>query len=473
VKDPTALTLRQAAAAIAQGELHAEALVEACLDRVERLQPVLNCFISVTGERARQQAREADAAVKAGRALGPLHGVPLAHKDMFYRAGRVSTCGSKLCKDRIADVTAAVHERLDAAGAVDLGRLNMSEFAAGPTGHNQAFGHCRNPWNPAHVTGGSSSGSGAAVAARQVFGSLGSDTGGSVRLPAAMCGITGLKPTYGLVSRHGIMPRCWSLDVVGPLARTALDCAMLLQVVAGPDARDPTTIGHEIPDYVALANRSVEGMRIGVPTNAVFADVDSGVKAALEESVRVLKDLGAKIVDVELPDTRVIYGLTNLVNKAEAATIHARWVRTRRDEYSLSAVNRFEAGFHIPATLYLDAVRVRGRLLAEFVERAFRSVDVVHMPVLGIPVPTIEATEIHSTADVPQLMERITRHTRWLNYLGLPGLSVPCGFTPGRLPVAFQLMGRPFSEARLLALAHAYQSCTPWHRADPREHLRA
>ena len=206
MKDPTALTLREAAAAIAQGTLSAEALVEACLDRVERLQPTLNCFISVTAERARQHAREADAAVKAGRALGPLHGVPLAHKDMFYRAGEVCTCGSKIRRDFVPDHTATVLRRFDAAGAIEIGHLNMAEFAMGPTGHNEHYGRCRNPWNPDHITGGSSSGSGAAVAAALVFGALGSDTGGSVRLPAAACGVVGIKPTLGRVSRYGTMP---------------------------------------------------------------------------------------------------------------------------------------------------------------------------------------------------------------------------------------------------------------------------
>jgi aspartyl-tRNA(Asn)/glutamyl-tRNA(Gln) amidotransferase subunit A len=299
------------------------------------------------------------------------------------------------------------------------------------------------------------------------FASLGSDTGGSIRLPAAMCGVTGLKPTHGLVSRHGVMPRCWSLDVVGPLARTAEDCALLLQVVAGPDGNDPVTAGHAVPDYRAAVARDVAGMRIGVPTNPVFADIDPAVEKALAESLRVLRSLGAEVIEVELPDPRLTYALTNIVNKAEAATIHGRWYRTRRNDYGLSAVNRFEAGYQIPATQYLDAVRLRARMLADFVDRVFTRVDVVHMPVLGVPVPTIDETQIRSTAKVPQLMERITRFTRWVNYLGLPALSVPGGFTPNGLPVGVQLMGRPFAEARLLALGRAYQSITSWHTMIP------
>jgi aspartyl-tRNA(Asn)/glutamyl-tRNA(Gln) amidotransferase subunit A len=461
------LSLAAASAALSAREVSSVELTSACLAAIERTDRSINSFISVEADDALAQAVQCDRDLAAGRRRGALHGIPLAHKDMFYRAGKVSSCGSALCRDRQATVTATVHERLAAAGAVHLGTLNMSEFAAGPTGHNTHFGHCRNPWNTAHVSGGSSSGSAAAVAARLAFGSLGSDTGGSIRLPAAMCGVVGLKPTYGLVSRHGVMPRCWSLDAVGPLARTVEDCALLLQAVAGHDAQDRTTQAHAVPDYAAALQGAIRGMKIGVPTNAMFGEVDRDVHAQLNASLRVLEALGARMQPVTLPEPSVIYALTNLVNKAEAATIHARWVRSRRDEYSLSAVNRFEAGFHVPATHYLDALRLRARILADFVARVFTDVDAVHMPVLGIRVPTVEATEIRDTVGVPQLMERITRHTRWVNYLGLPALSVPCGFTADGLPSAFQLLGRPFSEARLLRIGHAYQQATDWHRREP------
>ncbi len=247
--DPATLTLREAASAIAQGRLHAEALVEACLDRIERWQPALNCFIRITAEAARKQARAADRAVKAGHPLPPLHGVPLAHKDMFYRAGEICTCGAKIRADFIPDHTATVLSRLDAAGGIELGRLNMAEFAIGPTGHNDHFGRCRNPWNLEHITGGSSSGSGAAVAAGLVFGALGSDTGGSVRLPAAACGVVGIKPTLGRVSRYGAMPLSYSFDCIGVLARSVGDCARLLSVIAGADANDGMSSSRPVPDY--------------------------------------------------------------------------------------------------------------------------------------------------------------------------------------------------------------------------------
>jgi aspartyl-tRNA(Asn)/glutamyl-tRNA(Gln) amidotransferase subunit A len=465
--DIISLSLCDVGAAIKRRELSSVEVTRACLEASEKWQSRINCFISIDGEAALMAARVADNELAKGFWRGPLHGVPMAHKDMFYRKGNVSTCGSKICARMIADRTATVHERLDTAGAVYLGGLNMSEFAAGPTGHNEYFGHCRNPWNSAHVSGGSSSGSGAAVAARLVFGSMGSDTGGSIRLPAAMCGVVGLKPTYGLISRYGIMPRCWSLDVVGPLARTVKDCAVITRAVAGQDERDPTSASHPVPDYESGLNGNLSGLRIGVPDDHSFGEIDSGVKSALEESRRKLELLGAQIVEIELPDTRLLYSLTNVVNKVEAATIHAKWIRTRREDYSLSAINRMEAGFYISATHYLDAVRSRGKMLAQFVDSVFVKVDAVHMPVLSIVVPTIEETEIRTTDKVPELIERITRFTRWVNYLGLPALSVPCGFTENGLPVSFQLLGRPFSESLLFRVGDAFQRLTDWHLCAP------
>lgn len=465
--DIRALTLAELSAALRARKISSVEATHACLAQIEAHQLRVNCFISREPEAVLRQAHQADREIAGGTWRGPLHGVPLAHKDMFYRKGKISTCGAAIYRNHVATVTSTIQERFSAAGALYLGGLNMSEFAAGPTGHNDYFGHCHNPWNTAYVSGGSSSGSGAAVAARMAYGAMGSDTGGSIRLPAAACGVVGLKPTYGLVSRYGAMPRCWSLDVMGPLARTAEDCALLLQAVAGRDERDATTSAHAVPDYCAALQGGARGVRIGVPTNALFAQASAPVRDALAASLDELEVLGAQAESVKLPDPGVIYALTNVVNKAEAAAIHARWVRTRRDEYSLSAVNRVEAGFHIPATHYLDALRLRGRLLAEFVARVFGQVDVVHMPVLGVPVPTMEETQIRTTARVPELMERLTRYTRWANYLGLPALSVPCGFTANGLPVAFQLLGRPFSEPKLLRIAHTYQQATDWHKREP------
>jgi aspartyl-tRNA(Asn)/glutamyl-tRNA(Gln) amidotransferase subunit A len=463
VKDPTALTLREAAAAIAQGKLSAEALVEACLDRAERLQPALNCFIRITAEKASQRAREADAAVKAGRALGTLHGVPLAHKDMFYRAGEVCTCGSKIRRDFVPDHTATVLTRLDAAGAIEIGHLNMAEFAMGPTGHNEHFGRCCNPWNPDYITGGSSSGSGAAVAAALVFGALGSDTGGSVRLPAAACGVVGIKPTPGRVSRYGTMPLSQSLDCIGVLARSVGDCARLLSLIAGADERDGMTSRRPVSDYErglqeAAQPGALSGVRIGVPNRYYFDDIHPEVAELIARSRRVLESRGAKIVDVPVGDHSALNDLSNAVLWPEAAGLHMEWLRERPHDYAKQSRARLLVGLGVPATLYGEALRARATLLVEILRETFSKCDVLHVPVLKRPVPTAAETDVGGGAAMQQVLGEIVANTRPFNFLGLPGLSVPTGLTANGLPQAMQLVGRPFREDLLFRIGATYEA---------------
>jgi aspartyl-tRNA(Asn)/glutamyl-tRNA(Gln) amidotransferase subunit A len=465
VTDPAALSLRAVAANIAQGTLRAEAVVEACLDRVERLQPALNCFIRVTAEGARAKARAADAAVKAGQPLGPLHGVPLAHKDMFYRAGEVCSCGSKIRADFAPDQTATVLTRLDAAGGVELGRLNMAEFAMGPTGHNEHFGRCRNPWNPDHITGGSSSGSGAAVAASLVFGALGSDTGGSVRLPAAACGVVGIKPTLGRVSRYGTMPLSHSLDCIGVLARTVGDCARLLTVIAGHDERDGASSRRAAPDYEdglgdAAHPGALAGVTVGVPDRYYHDGIDAEVAALIDASRAVLEKRGAKIVDVPVGDHGAINDLSSGVLWPEAAAIHLPWLRQRAQDYAGQSRARLLVGLGVPATLYVEAVRMRAKLLEDCLHATFSRCDVLHVPVLRRPVPTAAETDVGGGAAMQEVLGQIVANTRPFNYLGLPGLSVPIGLTRNGLPQAMQLVGRPFREDLLFRLGAAYEAAT-------------
>jgi aspartyl-tRNA(Asn)/glutamyl-tRNA(Gln) amidotransferase subunit A len=431
------------------------------------VQPKLNCFIAIEEDDALEAAREADRKVKTGAPLGPLHGVPLAHKDMYYRAGKISTCGSRILRDYRPSVTSTAVERLEAAGAIWLGSLNMAEFAANPTGHNEHWGHCRNPWNPAHMTGGSSSGSGSAVAARACFGALGSDTGGSIRLPAAACGVVGLKPTNGLVSRYGVMPRSWSQDTVGPLTRTAADCARITQVIAGADPRDPTCSTATVPNYEKALQGRIKGLRIGVPANHYYDDTADEIRRALEASLAVLSSFGARVVEIRVPDPSRIFALSNIVSMSEAATMHGKWMRERPNDYSMYVRSRIEPGFHVTAPTYLDALNLRTHYLDEFLRTVYSEVDVLHTPVLTMPVPTIEETEPKDSGDVMALVTRISRNTRPSNYLGLPALSVPAGFSASGLPVAFQLMGRPFSEGLLFRTAHLYQRETDWHKQVP------
>ncbi len=467
VSDPALMTLAQAAAAIRTRQLSSLEATKAALARIEQWQPRLNCFIAPDPEGALKQAAALDAELARGRVRGPLHGVPLAHKDMFYRAGRISTCGSEIRRHWRATTTATVLTRLDEAGAVDLGALNMSEFAAGPMGHNEHFGHCRNPFNPAHITGGSSSGSGSAVAARLVYGALGSDTGGSIRLPAAACGVIGLKPTYGRVSRYGAMARAWSLDHVGPLTRTAEDCALMMAAIAGYDPNDGAISHEPVPDFAAGLNDVIKGLRVGV-AEVDDAPVDGEVRAAVNASLEVLRSLGAETVPVRLSHLKEWYSFADVISKSEGATIHATWLRERPQDYSDHVRTRLEAGLLLPATRYIEALSARGRHLAAFLDTVMAEIDVLHCPAIPIPIPTIAETDVEGTGEaVLTLVGRITQYTRPFNFLGVPTISVPCGFTGNGLPVAFQLAAKPFAEPLLLRAAHAYQSATDYHERVP------
>ena len=457
------MSLTEVATAIRRKKVSSVEVTKACIAQARRVQPTLNCFITVEEEEALKAARKADQILKRSARVGVLHGVPLAHKDMYYRAGKISTCGSQILRDYRPEITATVVERLAQAGAIWLGNLNMAEFAANPTGHNDHWGHCRNPWNPEHMTGGSSSGSGSAVGARACYGALGSDTGGSVRLPAAARGVVGLKPTYGLVSRYGIMPRSWSQDTVGPLTRTVRDCARITRVIAGADPNDPTCATAAQVDYEKELGGTIKGLKIGVPTNHYYDGATSDVQRCMEGSLSVFRSLGARVVEVQVPDPQELFLLSNTVSQSEAATMHGRWLRERPQDYSMFVRSRMEAGFHIPATTYLNALNLRAHLLAEFLASVYSKVDVLHTPVMVMPPPTIAETEPKAAGDVTGIVARITRNTRPTNYLGLPALSVPAGFSTAGLPLAFQLMGRPFSEALLFRAAHLYQQETDWH----------
>ena len=457
------MTLTEAADAVVRGEISSVELTRAAIERAKKLGPALNCLAALDAQEALAAAEKLDKGRKAGR----LHGVPLAHKDLFYRKGKVVACGSKIRRDFVADSTATALQRLEKEGAVTIGALHMAEFAFSPTGYNEHYGHARNPWNPAHVPGGSSSGSGAAVAAGIVFGSLGTDTGGSLRHPAAMCGLTGLKPTLTRVSRAGVMPLSHSLDCVGPLARSARDCARLMEAIAGADAADPTAARRAVPRYEALLDGNAKGLRVAVPRAYYYDPVVPEIKKSLDESLAALRAIGASVVEVDVPDMGLINTLGHVLMAVEAATIHRRWLATRRDEYADQVRSRIEPGLFYPATRYCEALGMRASLTREFLDKALKDADVLHLPAIPIPVPTIEETTRGNAADVARVIGTVGHCTRGINYLGLPAISVPCGFDSRGLPVAFQLVGRPFAEARLLRAADAYQRVTDWHKRMP------
>ena len=461
--DPARATLTEAAAALARGELSSVELTRSCLARAHRLNAKLNCFIRIEDEAALAAARAADAARAAGRAPGPLTGVPIALKDMFYDPARITSGGSRLRGAFRATTTATVLARLTAAGAVNLGALNMTEFALGPTGHNAHYGACRNPWNTDHIAGGSSSGAGAATAARLVYGALGSDTSGSIRTPAAANGVVGLKPTYGRVSRAGVMPLSWSADHVGPLARTARDCARLLGVIAGHDPADSSSSRRAVPDYEAALGRGIAGLRIGVPRNFYFDGVAADVRAAVEAALRVFAAAGAHVVEVQVPAPEHLTELGRTIVYAEAAAVHGEWLRTRAGEYSPQVRARIATGAAIPAPLYLEALQLRPLLLRQFVTCVYAHCELMCTPTLREPVPTLAATDVGDSAVMWRMISALAHCTAPFNYLGVPALTLPVGFTDNGLPAGLQLVGRPFAEELLLRAAAAYQSATDWH----------
>jgi aspartyl-tRNA(Asn)/glutamyl-tRNA(Gln) amidotransferase subunit A len=394
----------------------------------------------------------------------------MAHKDMYYRKGEISTGGSAIRRDWRAPVTATVLDKLDAAGVVELGFLNMAEFAAGPTGHNVHHGHCRNPWDSTRVTGGSSSGSGASVAARMVYGALGSDTGGSIRLPASACGVVGMKATYGRVSRAGAVARSWSLDHVGPLTRTVRDNARLLAVVAGHDPHDSTTSEKPVPDYEALLEGGVTDLKIGLalPGDGP-APLDAEIGAAVQGAADVLGKLGARITVAHLPDFTALYRAAEVIVKCEAAAMHRPWMEKQPEAYANQVRTRMEAGFFIPATEYIDALRLRAHFAAEFLATTLAGIDAVLLPTISFPLPTIAETDVEAAGGPATLamVGRFTGLTRPFNTLGIPVLSVPGGFDANGLPIGLQLVGHPFAEGMLYRIGHAYQGVTDHHKKVP------
>jgi aspartyl-tRNA(Asn)/glutamyl-tRNA(Gln) amidotransferase subunit A len=437
------------------------------LNRLETIGRTFNAVFRIDHERALARAGKLDAQQARGEPLAPLHGVPLAHKDLLEVAGLEMHVGSKILQGNIAKTNAWAIDTLDAAGQVNLGALHMAEFAMSPTGFNAHYGHGLNPWNPAYACGGSSSGSGIAVAARLIFGSLGSDTGGSIRHPAAMCGVTGIKPTAGRVSFAGVFPLSHTLDCVGPLAQTARDCARILTHISAPNANDPWCTPRANEDYEATLDGSIKGLRIGVPEAYYRENLDPEVAAALKTSLEVLKARGALLVDVQVPDMAKIHEMTAIVLTVEAATVHHRWMQTRRDEYGSQVLARTAAGFTHSGITYREALDARQDLIQAYLDTCFANCDVVHIPSLMVQTPSIAFTTTGSLDEILQAINGFSYAGRAINYLGFPSMSVPAGFSSTNMPLAFQLVGRHFEEAKLLKVADAFQRDTAWHRQQP------
>jgi aspartyl-tRNA(Asn)/glutamyl-tRNA(Gln) amidotransferase subunit A len=442
-------------------------VTKACLERIGKLDGRIRSFITVDAEGALGAARALEAEGAAGKWRGPLHGVPLAYKDLCHIRDLPTSCGTKIAEYFGGRQECTAVTRLNRAGGITLGKLNMTELALGPFGDNAHHGDVQNPWRPGHVSGGSSSGSGAAVAAGFALGALGSDTGGSIRLPAASCGIVGLKPTYGRVSRAGAMALSWSLDYLGPMTRTVRDAALMLAVIAGHDPADATTSRRPVPDYVGALAQPINGLRLGVPENYYFDGVDGEIEAGVRAAVRVLEERGAKVLPLTLPDPQLMIGVCNAIGRPESAAIHARLYKERPEDIQPAVRARLEVGFHIPAHTYLQALRLRARLARQFSAEVFGTVDALIAPTIPEPAPSYETAKAGTAEEVIRRMGRYARLTRPFNGLGLPALAVPCGFSKAGLPLAFQIVGRPLDEATVLRLGHAYEQATTWHTRRP------
>ena len=476
-------SLAELATGLAEGAFTSETLTRHFLDRIARLDGELNSIVTLTAEPALEAARAADARIAAGQA-GPLTGIPYLHKDIFCTEGVRTACGSRMLDNFIAPYDATVSERLKAAGAVMLGKTNMDEFAMGSSNETSFYGPVKNPWDRARVPGGSSGGSAAAVAARLAPIATGTDTGGSIRQPAALCGITGLKPTYGRVSRYGMIAFASSLDQGGPFAACAADAAVLLGAMAGFDARDSTSIERPVEDYTAALEQPLEGRVIGLPAEFMDEGLDAGVRQVIEQAVEVYRGLGAEIREIHLPNMRLSVPVYYVVAPAECSSNLARmdgvrfgyrcedpkdledlYLRSRGEGFGAEVKRRIMVGTYVLSAGYYDAYYLKAqqirRLIRDDFVKAFTEVDIL----LGPTAPTT-AFRLGEKADDPLSMYLSDIYTIAVNLAGLPAMSIPAGFVEG-LPVGLQLIGDYFAEARLLNVAHQYQKVTDWHRRLP------
>ena len=469
------LSISEAAELLRQKKISPVDLATACLDRIERLNPVLNAFITVTDEGALAQARRAEDEIQRGEWRGPLHGIPIGLKDLIDTAGVRTTCGSALFADRVPTEDAEVVQRLKRAGALLIGKQNLQEFAYGGTSASSHFGAVHNPWNPKHIAGGSSGGSAAAVAAGMCFAAIGSDTGGSIREPAAFCGIVGLKPTYGRVSTRGVFPLSWSLDHVGPICRNVKDAALMLEAIAGYDRRDVTCVDWPTEQYAKALSVKVD-FRIGLVRQPFFADLDRDIELAINEAIEVIRRMSAvsearpsgratslEVMEVDLPSvpTAVQAPEVYAVHKdyyANSPELYRPWMRER-----LAQAATADTSAYVTDRFALERVR-------RTVNDVFAEVDLLITPTTPVPPITIE--EASNMSPTPS-GEVWLRNTRPFNAYGLPTISIPTGFTRAGLPIGLQIAGPGFGEGRVLAFAHAFEQATDWHKRAPTlAHLR-
>ncbi len=460
------LSVARASKAIQQREISPLELTDAYLRRIERLNPRINAYITVTAERARTDARRATEELAAGRSRGPLHGVPIALKDLYETAGIRTTGGGKIHSDHVpaADCTAA--RKLRDVGTILLGKLNTHEYAYGVTTNNPHYGPTRNPWNLERIPGGSSGGSGAAIAAALATATMGTDTGGSIRMPASVCGVVGLKPTYGRVSKAGVLPLSYLFDHAGPLTRTVEDAALLLNAVAGYDPLDPTTVRTPTEDYTAaLHGGDLRGLRIGIPRAYFYDHLEDGIAGPVEAAIAALRRLGADVRDVTIAGVAAGVGALFALVLAEAQEIHADAMRTRPADFGAD-VRALLSNPPPDGAALMRGLRARDALCVS-VRNALESVDLLVTPTTPIVAARIGQDTIRYGGIEESILSAMIRCTAPFNATGLPALSLPCGFTGGGLPVGLQIVGRSFDEATVLRAGHAYEQATDWHLRNP------
>ena len=441
-------------------------IIEAHLTRIDATEPVLNSFITLLADQARKSARQAEKDIQAGRYKGPLHGIPVALKDLYNTGGVRTTSGSRIFDTFIPTEDCTVAAKFHQAGAILLGKLNMHQFAYGPTGENPDYGHMHNPWNPDMVTGGSSGGSGSAAAAGQCTITTGSDTGGSIRIPAALCGIVGLKPTYGLVSRYGLSALSWSLDHPGPMTRTVEDTAITMNVIAGHDPKDVASAKVDIPDYTSALTGDVKGLRIGIVKEYFEAPLDPQVRKAVMAAISLLESMGAEIKEVSYPMFNQSQAISSTVLMAEATAYHRDLLEKDGHQLYEPVRQRLEAGLFISAAEYLRAQQARS-IFDQQGRRLLDEVDLLAGPTEPVTAPEILASKVMAGEQEVGVVGALTQYTRPYNINGFPAISVPCGFSDDEMPIGLQLAGRPFDELTVLRAAHAYEQANDWHTRRP------
>ncbi len=460
--DALELSLREVSRLLRDRKLSPVELTRLAIDRVRASEPRLNAYARITEAYALEAARKAESEIAAGRWRGEMHGVPVAVKDLCDMAGLPTTCSSKVRHDHVASADSACVERLERAGAIIIGKTHTHEFAYGIATPTTA-----NPWNVAHIPGGSSGGSGATVAARGCFMAVGTDTGGSIRIPAAVCGTVGLKPTYGRVSRFGIASLSWSLDHAGPLTRTVGDSAVALAAMAGHDERDPGSAERPVDDYLGELEAGVKGLRIGIPRNYYFDHLDPEVERHVRDAIQRLNSEGATLVEVEIPMADRIMAVEFGLCMPEASAYHQTMLRERRDLYEPDVRTFLETGEMVPAVDYIAALRLRTTMQAAW-RRLFEGLDAIIAPTVAAPATRRDQPSVRWADGTEETAISVfVRLSAPANVTGLPSVAVPCGFTANGLPTSFQVIGRPFQEARILRIARAYERTESWHQRRP------